>query len=383
MVDRGEVCVLLPTYEEAATVGSVIAAFRDRGFSNVLVVDGHSTDGTREIAREHGARVITQSGRGRGGGKGQAVREGVERADAPYVLLLDGDGTYRPEDADALLEPLLSGEAEHVIGDRYADMADGAMTRLNGVGNGLINRAFRYIHGRDLGDILSGYRAFTRASFERCNPTSEGFGIETELAVECVKRGIPTTVVPIRYRARPDGSETNLRPVRDGGKILLTLYRLAKTNNPLFYFGSAGGLAGFVGAVVAAYVAVEWLTLGISHEVLAVASAFAIIVGVQLVMFGVLSDMMLAINREQTRRFEQLVGRRQADDRPTVARRSPTDRDDTRVERPPVLHYDRPRDGGDRERRVREEDGEERRVRDGESDGGRVEHGTEEEQATD
>ncbi|EMA45105.1 S-layer glycoprotein N-glycosyltransferase AglJ [Halococcus saccharolyticus] len=365
MVDRGEVCVLLPTYDEAATIGDVIAAFSDRGFSNVLVVDGHSTDGTREIAREHGARVLTQSGHGRGAGKGQAVREGVARADAPYVLLLDGDGTYRPEDADALLEPLLSGEAEHVIGDRYADMADGAMTRLNGVGNRLINRAFQYIHGRDLGDILSGYRAFTTASFERCNPSSEGFGIETELAVECVKRGIPTTVVPIRYRARPDGSETNLRPVRDGGKILLTLYRLAKTNNPLFYFGSAGGLAGLVGAVVAAYVAIEWITLGISHEVLAVASAFAIIVGVQLVMFGVLSDMILAINREQTRRFEELVGRRRADRPPSSAPRTQsrsgdyTDPDtESSADRPLVSERGEPRDDRRRSRHARNDGGE-------------------------
>ncbi|HET7323359.1 MAG TPA: S-layer glycoprotein N-glycosyltransferase AglJ [Halococcus sp.] len=309
MADRGDVCVLIPTYEEAATIGNVVRGFREQGFSNILVVDGHSTDRTREIAREQGARVIEQSGRGQGSGKGQAVREGVAQSGASYILLLDGDGTYRPADADALLEPLVTGEAEHVVGDRYADMAAGAMTRFNGVGNRLINRAFRSIHGRDMGDVLSGYRAFTRASFERCNPTSEGFGIETELAVECVKHGIPTTVVPIQYHARPDGSETNLRPVRDGGKILLTLYRLAKTNNPLFYFGSAGSLSTVGGAVIAAYVLVEWITLGISHEVLAVAAAFAVIVGVQLVMFGVLSDMILAINREQTRRFEELIGR--------------------------------------------------------------------------
>jgi dolichol-phosphate mannosyltransferase len=307
MADRGDVCVLIPTYEEAATIGDVIDGFRERGFGNLLVVDGHSTDGTRELARKHGARVVEQSGRGKGTGKGQAVREGVARSTAPYLLLLDGDGTYRPADADALLDPLLRGEAEHVIGDRYADMADGAMTRFNGVGNRLINRAFRTVHGRDVGDVLSGYRAFTRASFERCHPTAEGFGIETELAVECVKQGIEMATVPIAYRARPAESETSLRPVRDGARILLTLYRLAKTNNPLFYFGSAGALSGVVGALLAAYVLVEWLTVGVSHEVLAVGAAFAVIVGVQLVMFGVLSDMILAINREQTRRFESLV----------------------------------------------------------------------------
>ena len=323
MAERGDVCVLIPTYEEAATIGGVVDGFRERGFSNILVIDGHSTDETRDIAREHGARVVEQSGRGKGTGKGQAVREGVARSTAPYILLLDGDGTYRPADAAALLDPLLSGAADHVIGDRYADMADGAMTRFNGVGNRMINRAFRTVHGRDVGDVLSGYRAFTRESFERCHPTAEGFGIETELAVECVKQGVEMVTVPITYHARPADSETNLRPVRDGARILLTLYRLAKTNNPLFYFGSAGALSGFVGAVLATYVLVEWLTLRISHEVLAVAAAFAVIVGVQLVMFGVLSDMMLAINREQTRRFEALVENTRPDGRESVVEGEP------------------------------------------------------------
>jgi len=336
MADRGDVCVLIPTYNEAATIGDVVGEFRERGFENVLVVDGHSTDDTQELARENGARVLVQSGRGKGAGKGEAVREGVARSNAPFILMLDGDGTYRPADADALLEPLLSGEADHVIGDRYADMADGAMTRFNGIGNRLINRAFRWIHGRDVGDILSGYRAFTRDSFERCNPHSTGFGIETELAVECVKHGIPTTVVPIKYHARPDGSETNLRPVRDGAKILLTLYRLAKTNNPLFYFGSAGVISGIAGTVVAAYVLVEWLTVRVSHEILAVVAAFAVIIGVQLVIFGVLSDMILAINREQTRRFEALLGQDRADRSTRIERgREPADTETGVVSREP------------------------------------------------
>jgi len=324
MVDRSEVCVLIPTLDEAATIGTVVDAFTERGFSNVLVVDGDSTDDTRAIAEAAGARVIDQSG----SGKGQAVREGVRHVDAEYVLMLDGDDTYRVEDAEAMLEPLFAGRAEHVIGDRFADMEAGAMSRLNRTGNRVINRAFSVIHGRDLQDILSGYRAFTTESFERLTLDAEGFGIETEMAVECVKHGVRTEVVPIRYEARPDESETNLHPFRDGATIIVTLYRMAKTNNPLFYFGSLGTLSSLLGVVLGAYVAYEWFVPPrTSHEVIAVASGFAIIVGIQLFIFAVLSDMIVALNREQTRRLEELT-ERLSDERSLDRARQDADRPD-------------------------------------------------------
>lgn len=304
MPDRDSVCVLVPTLDEAETIGDVVADFRDEGYDDILVVDGGSTDGTREAAREAGARVVTQSG----SGKGQAVREAVERhIDAEYVLMLDGDGTYRAADAESMLDPLQTGEADHVIGNRFADMQPGAMSRLNRVGNGVINRAFRRIHGEDFRDILSGYRAFTRRSVEGFMLTADGFGIETELAVECVKHGVETTVVPVTYEPRPDDSETNLSPVRDGATIIITLYQMAKTNNPLFYFGSVGAASTVVGVVLAAYVAVEWVTRGISHEVIAVVAGVAVLFGVQVALFGVLADLIVDVNREQTRQLERVA----------------------------------------------------------------------------
>jgi dolichol-phosphate mannosyltransferase len=299
--DGGDVCVLIPTLDEAETIGRVIDGLRDQGYENVLVIDGGSTDGTRDIAHEHGVRIERQSSRG----KGSAIREALSMIDAEYVLMLDGDGTYRAADADAMLEPLRSGRAKHVIGNRFADMEPNAMPRLNQAGNRLINRAFAFIHGRDLVDITSGYRAFTRESAERFHLTATGFGIETEFAVECVKRNVDTEIVPITYRSRPAESETNLRPVRDGAVILVTLYRLAKTNNPLFYFGSVGVLSSLLGGVIGAYVGIEWVTRGISHEVLAVVAGVSVLFGVQLLIFGVLSDMILSLHREQLRRIER------------------------------------------------------------------------------
>jgi glycosyltransferase (TIGR04182 family) len=305
MGEYDDVCVLVPTYEEAETIADVVEGFRAAGFDSVLVIDGGSTDGTRELAREAGARVVEQTG----SGKGQAVREALGLVEREFVLMADGDGTYRTDQAERMVEPLLSGEADHVIGNRFADMQPGAMSRLNRIGNRVINRVFRAVHGRGFGDILSGYRAFSRESVERFVLTADGFGIETELAVECAKHGVETTVVPITYEARPDESETNLRPFRDGAVIILTLYQMTKTNNPLFYFGSVGLVSTLVGVVLAVYVAVEWVTQSISHEVIAVVAGVAVLFGVQLVMFGVLSDLIVTVNREQTRQFERLAER--------------------------------------------------------------------------
>jgi glycosyltransferase (TIGR04182 family) len=305
MPDRDDVCVLLPTLNEAETIGTVIDGFREVGFEHILVVDGDSEDDTRDIARDHGADVIVQSG----SGKGQAVREGVDHIDQPYVLMADGDGTYRPEDADQMLEPLFDGRADHVFGNRFADMEDGAMTRLNQVGNRLINRLFGVVHGRRLKDILSGYRAFTRESFERFQLDADGFGIETELAVECVRQGVETEVVPIRYRARPGGSETNLHPLKDGGRIILTLYTLARTNNPIFYFGSVAFVGMFLGVGIGGFVGYEYFVNGISRNVMALLSAFTILLSVQVLMFGVLSDVIVTVNREQARRLDDISDR--------------------------------------------------------------------------
>lgn len=305
MPDDEDVCILIPTLDEAETIGDVLDRFHDEGYENILVIDGHSEDDTKNIAEEAGARVILQSGTG----KGQAVQEAVDHIDAEYILMLDGDGTYDPEEADRMLAPLVNGEADHVIGNRFANMEKGAMTRFNRFGNWLFNGTFDRVHGQDFKDILSGYRAFTKESADRMYLTADGFGIETEMSVECVKHGFSVEVVPITYKARPSGSEANLHPVADGWRILITLYSLAKTTNPMFYFGSVGAVATSIGLILGAYVGVEWFTRNVSHEVIAVLATLAILFGGMLVIFGFLSDLLVTLHNEQMRRIEELEDR--------------------------------------------------------------------------
>ena len=302
MASSADVCILLPALNEAETITDVITSYQAAGFTDILVIDGGSSDGTRALAEEAGATVITQTGRG----KGQAVRQAVAYIDAPYVLMVDADMTYRAADAEAMLEPLLDGEADHVIGNRFADMQSGAMTTLNKIGNRIFNGIFRTIYGEHYVDILSGYRAFTTDSFKRLTLTADGFGIETEMAIQCAKHGITTTVVPITYRPRPDGSATNLHPIKDGSIILLELYRNAKTNNPLFYFGSVGLASTTVGVVLLTFVIWRWLTADVGHELIAMAGVSTLLLGVQLLIFGFLADMIQSLHREHRDRIDRL-----------------------------------------------------------------------------
>jgi glycosyltransferase (TIGR04182 family) len=254
-------------------------------------MDGHSTDKTLEIARGLGVTVKTQTGKG----KGNALMEAFEQVKQPYVILVDGDGTYTAKDAEKLLRPLYLG-FDHAIGDRLNTADKGAFSLLNHTGNVLINFLFKVAHGSDLHDILSGYRAFTMESVKAMKLKEKGFGIETEMTVEAVRNGQRIMVVPVHYRKRV-GTRTKLNPFHDGTKIITTIYRLAKTNNPIFYFGLMGIILSLAGVVVGVYVVMEWLK-GVTRVPLTILTVLLIMMGFEIFMFGVISDILLSFHRE-------------------------------------------------------------------------------------
>lgn len=228
-VSAKDTCILLPTMNEDETVGDVIEGFQSEGFDNILVIDGGSVDNTQRIAREHGARVIEQSG----AGKGQAVIEAVsEHIETPYVVMCDADGTYETSHVHWLLDPVVGGRADHVIADRFAVMDPDAMGWRNRLGNKLANAVFSGLFRVDYGDILSGYRVFSRESFERLPLHAEGFEIEANIAVELATNRVRTGIVPSRYYPRPDDSTTNLSPYSDGPRIMWFLVSRAYSTTP-------------------------------------------------------------------------------------------------------------------------------------------------------
>jgi dolichol-phosphate mannosyltransferase len=168
----------------------------------------------------------------------------------------------------------------------------------------MVNLLFKFAHSSDLHDILSGYRAFTRTAVHQMNLKEKGFAIETEISVESVRNGQRIKVVPVKYSRRP-GTTTKLSPFHDGIKIVSTIYRLARMNNPMFYFGMMGILTSLLGVVTGIYVLREWLQ-GIDHIPLTILTVLLIVVGIEIFMFGMISDMLLVFHREVIRELQIL-----------------------------------------------------------------------------
>ncbi|MCM1986426.1 S-layer glycoprotein N-glycosyltransferase AglJ [Methanococcoides seepicolus] len=295
-LDKNDVCILIPTLNEEATIVQLIKDFRSEGFENILVIDGHSSDNTRQLAEENGAKVIVQEGKG----KGQAVQEAFQLIEEPYTVMIDGDGTYLASDVHAVLQPILDGRADHTLGNRMANFESGAFTRLNLAGNRALNKLFGFAYGIWLEDILTGYRGFTRHVIKNLSLTEMGFEIETEITVESVKHEMKVEVVPITYVARHSSADTKLNPLRDGLKIGKTIIRMARLHNPMFYFGILGTGLTLSGIAVGLYVVNEWMN-GVTRIPMTVLTALLILSGIQMFIFGMLSDLIVSLHRETMR----------------------------------------------------------------------------------
>jgi glycosyltransferase involved in cell wall biosynthesis len=215
------IAIAIPCFNEAAAIGTVISQFQAAlPAADLVVFDNNSTDGTGEIARSLGVRVVAVSDQGKGHAVQAAFRE---LADFDVVVLTDGDGTYPADSVCKLVAPVLQGNADMVVGARRPSAGTGAMTMTRGFGNLLIRTAFRISIGRANRDLLSGYRAFSRRYRELVRLRSAGFEIETELTIEAVARRLKIVEIDVPYYPRIAGTQSKLRAFRDGWRILRTI----------------------------------------------------------------------------------------------------------------------------------------------------------------
>lgn len=227
----GHVVVFLPALNEERGISRVLpriprAQLEACGYSvSVWVVDGNSTDRTLEVARDDGASVFVQSGRGKGNGMRQAfdhllhTRDHADGGsmDREFYLMLDADGTYPPEAIPEFVEALSSG-SDVVLGSRFRGrMEDGAMTGLNAMGNRLLSRLARLLYRVPVTDVCTGMWGFTGDALRRISLEAEGFDLEADLFGSACLARARIRELPIDYSARVGPAK--LVPLRSGMRI--------------------------------------------------------------------------------------------------------------------------------------------------------------------
>jgi glycosyltransferase involved in cell wall biosynthesis len=249
--------VVIPCYQEAATIGKVVTDFRrELPTARIIVFDNNSSDSTGTIATQAGATVIREKRQG----KGFVVAAMFSKVDADILVMVDGDDTYEASHVHKLLEPILRGVADMTVATRLTNHGENSFRPLHVAGNQLVCCVINWMFQAQVSDIFSGYRAFTRDCVCQIPITARGFDVETEMTLQALYRGQVIKEIPAPYRARPEGSFSKLNTFSDGLLVLLRLFLILRSYKPLTFFGGISIVLGLLGLVVGSLPVYDYFT---------------------------------------------------------------------------------------------------------------------------
>lgn len=253
------VAVLIPCHNEAVAIGKVVTDFRaSLPNARIYVYDNNSSDDTIDEARRAGATVRTEPLQG----KGNVVRRMFADIEADVYVLVDGDDTYEASSAPVMVRLMLEQRLDMVSGARV-DEAVEAYRRGHRLGNAVLTGMVRWLFGKRLSDVLSGYRVFSRRFVKSFPALASGFETETEFSVHALELRMPIVEVSTPYRERPAGSASKLRTYVDGWRILRTIAVLVKEERPLQFFSLAGVVLMLLGLGLGIPVVTEFMLTGL------------------------------------------------------------------------------------------------------------------------
>jgi glycosyltransferase involved in cell wall biosynthesis len=221
------VSVVIPAFNEEQAIGEVVReVLSQHPWREVLVVDDGSSDRTAERAAEAGARVVRHP---YNKGNGAAVKTGIREAQGEVVLLLDADGQHPPEAAEALVRAV--GDYDMVVGAR----SSGDQAAVRAFGNAILKGLASWLTGRPIPDLTSGFRAARRERLLEILPLlPNGFSYPTTSCLALMKAGHNVSFVPVRARRRQGRSK--LRPLREGVRFVLIIFKVITLYSPLKVF---------------------------------------------------------------------------------------------------------------------------------------------------
>lgn len=299
------VAVLVPCHNEAPTIGAVVRDFRGAlPAATVYVFDNNSTDATADEAGRAGAVVR----RVRRQGKGYVVQAMFREVDADVYVMVDGDGTYPAAAVAALIAPVVSLDADMVVGSRLHARSTSEFHWLNRFGNRMYRRLVNTIFGVRLTDMLSGYRAFSRRLVRTLPLFSGGFETEIEMTIKALERGFTVVEVPVDLRSRPPGSHSKIRVAQDGFLIFGMVLRLLRDYKPLRYFAGIGLLLVLAALVPGGIVVRDYFATGLVLRMpSAVLATGLFVTGMMFILVGLVLHSIARRFQEQDRQMQLLA----------------------------------------------------------------------------
>ena len=219
-MDKTKVSIIIACKNEGEGIKKVLESVRKYS-SDIIVVDGHSGDGTEEMVRGFGARFFLDNKKGRG----DALKIGIKKAKKDVVLFFDADGSHDEKDIPNFVRPILEKKADLVIGSRRTGGSSDIVVNLTGIVRSagcdflvaMVNHKFK----TNLTDILYSFRAIRASTVKKIALHSDDFGIEQEMVVSCLKLGYVVKEIPSREKARGWG-KSKLRTIT-GIKFIFSL----------------------------------------------------------------------------------------------------------------------------------------------------------------
>ena len=286
MADPEQTTVVIPAYNEAGSIGSVVAGLREVArWPEIIVVDDGSVDDTAGRARAAGARVVRHP---YNKGNGAAVKSGIRHANTPFILIADADGQHRPADAVRLVSHL--GEYDLVVGAR-APQTQASVTRR--IGNAVLNGVAGYLTQRPIPDLTSGFRAARREHLvEFLHLLPNGFSTPTTTTLAFIKAGYSVRFEPIEAAQREGASKIRLGS--DGVGFFLILLKVITIYSPLRIFVPISVASFLLGAAYAV-----WTIVTQSH--VTNSSVLLIVLSVVIFLVGLISEQISSLRFEGRR----------------------------------------------------------------------------------
>ncbi|WP_238529016.1 glycosyltransferase family 2 protein [Thermogladius calderae] len=265
--------ILIPVLNEREGLEKTLKEIIELGYdpARILVVDGGSTDGTPDVARSFGVRVVQQEGRG----KADAIKSGLKYINDSVVVVMDGDYTYPAEHIRDLIKKVNEGY-DLVIGARK-HFEKGAQTAVYRFGNWFLTSMFNIFYGVKLSDALSGMYAVKKRILDEVEFEFKDFSIEAEILSHTLSTGYKVAEIPIKYRRRVGKKKLG---VRHGFTILLSMLLLTWRYNPTFTVFLLGALTLIPGLYFDFYVFLKYFLTGVIHHIRALVGAIFTTTGI-------------------------------------------------------------------------------------------------------